>query len=166
MKIALGIIVIIVVLGGYFTSFLIATAPHDPEIWHKDPLVVATSETPNSFRMAQLGSTPERIDAISPVYSEDPFVLAEAFDDFARAQRATVRIAGLPPELFMTYVQRTETLKFPDYISIKFIPLDDGTTTLAVYSRSRYGYADLGANQARVERWVKTLDSFKVAPSN
>ena len=66
----------------------------------------------------------------------------------------------------MTYVQRTEKLKFPDYISVKFINLGDGNTTIAVYSRSRYGYADLGVNQARVEQWVRTLDSFKVETGN
>lgn len=166
MKIYLAAIVIVTVLFGYLVFFLIATATHDPDVWHEDPLTVKSSETPNSFRMAPAGSTSERIDAISPAYTEDAVVLAEAFDEFVRKQRATVRIAGLPPELFMTYVQRTEKLKFPDYISVKFIGLEDGTTSIAVYSRSRYGYADLGMNQARVERWVKTLDTFKATAGN
>ena len=162
MKIYVAIIIAAIVLLGYLSSFLIATAPHDPDVWHVDPLIVATSETPNSFRMAPKASTDERIDSISPVYSEGALVLAQAFDEFVLQQRATVRIAGLPPELFMTYVQRTETLKFPDYISVKFIDFGDGTTTLSIYSRSRYGYADLGVNKERVERWVKTLDPFKI----
>lgn len=164
-KMIAGLLVCLILLG-YLASFLIATAPHDPSVWHKDPLTVVTSDTPNSFRMAPAGSTQERIDAISPIYSEDPFILAEAFDEFALQQRATVKIAGLPPELMMTYVQRTEKLKFPDYISVKFIDMGDGNSTIAVYSRSRYGYADMGVNQARVERWVKTLDSFKVSTGN
>ena len=162
MKTIIGILIVALILLGYLVSFLIATAPHDPEVWHRDPLTVETSETPNSFRLAPVGSTNERIDAIAPIYSEDPFVLAEAFDEFALQQRATLRIAGLPPELMMTYVQRTERLKFPDYISVKFIDMGDGTTSVAIYSRSRYGYADLGTNQARVERWIKTLETFEV----
>jgi len=166
MKTILGVVFVCLLLGGYLISFLIATAPHDPDVWHQDPLNIVTSETPNSFRMAPQGSTSERIDVISPVYSEDPFVLAEAFDEFVLKQRATVRIAGLPPELMMTYVQRTEKLKFPDYISVRFIDMGDGNTSIAVYSRSRYGYADLGVNQARVERWVKTLESFKIESGN
>jgi len=44
--------------------------------------------------------------------------------------------------------------------------MGDGNTSIAVYSRSRYGYADLGVNQARVERWVKTLESFKIESGN
>ncbi len=160
-KIVIGAI-IGCVLVAYLVSFMIATAPHDPEVWHKDPLTIETSDTPNSFRMAPNGSTTERIDAISPIYSESPSILAEAFDEFALNQRATDRIAGLPAELMMTYVQRTEKLKLPDYISVKFLTLDDGTTSVAIYSRSRYGYADMGVNQARVERWIKTLESFEV----
>lgn len=166
MKIFIGVFIVGLILIGYLTTFLIATVPHDPNVWHKDPLTVATSETPNSFRMAPKGSTQERIDVAAPIYSEDPFILAEAFDEFVVKQRATVRIAGLPPELMMTYVQRTEKLKFPDYISVKFLDMGDGTTSIAVYSRSRYGYADLGVNQARIERWVKTLETFEVEPGN
>lgn len=153
-------------LVAYFVSFRIATASHDPEVWHIDPLTVETSETPNSFRMAPAGSTTERVDAVSPIFSEDPLILAEAFDEFALNQRATIRIAGLPAELMVTYVQRTERLKLPDYITVKFFDYGDGTTSVAIYSRSRYGYADLGVNQARVERWIKTLESFEVEPGN
>ena len=162
MKIVVMLVVLAAVLLGYLTLFLIATAPHDPEIWHVDPLVVEVSETPNSFRMAPPGSTDQPIDEASPIYSENALVLAQAFDEFALRQRATVRIAGLPPDLMMTYVQRTEKLKFPDYVSVKFIELEDGNSTIAVYSRSRYGYADQGVNEARVKRWVNTLRSFQV----
>ncbi len=161
MKVLIASVVLGLFLLGYLLLFLVATAPHDPDMWHEDPLVVATSETPNSFRMAPKGSTSERIDAIAPIYSEDPFVLAEAFDEFAMRQRATVRIAGLPPELMMTYVQRSERLKMPDYISVKILDMGDGTTSIAIYSRSRYGYADMGVNKARVERWIKALESFE-----
>lgn len=160
MKVLVVMVILAAVLLGYLAMFLIATAPHDPEEWHVDPLVVPASDTPNDYRLAPEGSTSERIDAFSEVYAARPLVLAQAFDQFALSQRATVRIAGLPPELMMTYVQRTEKLKMPDYLTIKFIDLGDGTSTIAVYSRARYGYGDLGFNKARVERWVKSLDSF------
>lgn len=165
MKIVVALIIAGAVLLGYLALFLISTAPHDPEVWHIDPLVAETSDTPNAFRMAPAGSTPQRIDAIAPVYSEKPLVLAQAFDEFALSQRATVRIAGLPPELMMTYVQRSEKLKMPDYLTIRFIDLGEGKSTIAVYSRARYGYSDMGVNKARVERWVKTLQSFEASPA-
>lgn len=166
MKIAVVSLIIGLVLLGYFVSFLIATAPHDPAVWHDDPLEIVTSDTPNAFRMAPENSTKERIDVIAPIYSEPAVVMAEAFDEFVLRQRATVRIAGLPQEGLVTYVQRSEKLKIPDYISVKFIDLEGGTSTIAIYSRSRYGYADLGVNQARVERWVETLKSFELSGGN
>lgn len=150
-----------VILAGYLGVFMISTAPHDPDVWHLDPLTIPTSETPNSYRMAPEGMTTERIDRVSPIFSENALTIAQAFDEFALRQRATVRIAGFPAEQMMTYVQRTESLKFPDYITIKFINLGENQSTIAVYSRSRYGYADQGVNKARVDRWVKTLETFE-----
>lgn len=159
--------VLVVILGlvgaGYFVIFRIATVSHDPADWHIDPLVAPASPTPNDFRMAPDGATRQRVDAVAPVYSVRPLVLAQAFDDFALSQRATARIAGLPPELMMTYVQRSPKLKIPDYLTVKFIALSDTTSTIAVYSRARFGYGDLGVNEARVRQWVGALDSFLVS---
>lgn len=54
-------------------------------------------------------------------------------------------------------IQRSALLRFPDTITAEFIPLDDGRSTLAVYSRSRYGYSDFGVNKKRIEDWLATL---------
>jgi uncharacterized protein (DUF1499 family) len=55
------------------------------------------------------------------------------------------------------YVQKTALMRFPDTISVRFIALSATTSTIAIYSRSRLGYSDLGVNKARVERWVAAL---------
>jgi uncharacterized protein (DUF1499 family) len=59
---------------------------------------------------------------------------------------------GLPTQ--DRYVQRSERMSFPDTIDVRFIPLTESTSTLAVYSRSQLGYRDFGVNLARVRRWV------------
>jgi len=145
---------------GYLALFLIQTAPHDPEIWHKDPLTEPSSETPNSFRVAPVGTEINRVDQDALIYAASADVIAEALDTFILTQPRAVRVAGYPQELFLTYAQRTKNLKFPDYISIKVIPLGEERSTIAVYSRSRYGYGDMGVNKARVLRWLETLASF------
>lgn len=160
MKYLVPVFLLLAVVGGYLAWFMIVTAAHDPADWHVDPLVVAASDTPNDYRIAMRDMTRERVDTEPPTYSERPLVLAQAFDRFALSQRDTIRIAGLPPELMMTYVQHTETLKMPDYVTIKFIDLGDGRSTVALYSRSRYGYGDMGKNKERAERWIRALDSF------
>ena len=161
MKYVVVAIILAVIVGGYLTMFMIATAAHDPADWHHDPLTIPASETPNDYRIAPPDLTEQKIDRDAPIYSARPLVVAQAFDQFALSQRDTVRIAGLPPELMMTYVQHTETLKMPDYISVKFIDLGNDTSTIAIYSRSRFGYGDLGVNKERVERWIKALSSFE-----
>jgi len=156
--------IIILLIGaailGYLALFLIQTAPHDPEVWHKDPLTEPSSETPNSYRVAPTGTEVERVDQDAFVYAESAEVIAKALDDYIVRQPRTERVAGYPQEQFLTYAQRTKTLKMPDYISIKVIPLGEERSTVAVYSRSRYGYGDLGVNKARVIQWLESLSSF------
>ena len=54
-------------------------------------------------------------------------------------------------------VQRTRWLGFPDMITVEFYDRGRGRSNLAIYSRSRYGWSDLGANRARVEAWLDQL---------
>jgi uncharacterized protein (DUF1499 family) len=43
-------------------------------------------------------------------------------------------------------------------VSILPGPSGDGDgSTIAIYSRSRFGYSDLGVNQRRVEEWMTAL---------
>jgi uncharacterized protein (DUF1499 family) len=52
------------------------------------------------------------------------------------------------------YVQRTRLLRFPDLITVRFVPVDDTHSTVAIYSRSVWGKGDMGVNRARVEEWL------------
>ena len=160
--IALALIVGVVLLG-YAAIYFMSTARHDPKVWHIDPLTAPASSTPNDYRVAPIEMTDQRVDREAPVYTEKPHVLAQAFDNFALNQRGTVRIAGLPAELMMTYVQTSENIGAPDYITIRFIEVGDGQSTVAIYSRSRFGYGDLGVNKRRVESWLKTMEAFEKA---
>ena len=46
---------------------------------------------------------------------------------------------------------------FPNIIDIRVIDIEAARSTLAIYSRSQYGYYDFGANKWRVEMWLKEL---------
>jgi uncharacterized protein (DUF1499 family) len=54
-------------------------------------------------------------------------------------------------------VQTTALMRFPDTITMRTINLGDGTTSIGVFSRSRYGIRDFGVNAARVRDWVQAL---------
>jgi uncharacterized protein (DUF1499 family) len=62
---------------------------------------------------------------------------------------------GLPTQ--DRYVQRSEKMSFPDTIDVRFIPLGEASSTLAVYSRSQIGYSDRGVNLARIRRWTEAV---------
>jgi hypothetical protein len=54
------------------------------------------------------------------------------------------------------YVQRSERLRFPDTIVVRYVARPGGST-VAIYSRSQLGWKDLGVNHSRVERWLRKL---------
>lgn len=57
----------------------------------------------------------------------------------------------------LALVQRTPIMRWPDYVDIAVLDAADGGSTLAVYSRSKFGYRDFGANRKRVEGWLSEL---------
>ena len=153
-------LVFVTIAGLGYLFYTVSSATHDVEVWHVDPVTAPQTLKPHSYRVAPLGLSSEHVDATSPVYSANPTLMAKAFDDFVLSQSKTIRIAGSPEEGWMTYVQRSPSLNIPDYISVKFFDLNGGKSTIAVYSRSRYGYSDQGVNEARVNLWVGTLQSL------
>lgn len=147
-------------IGLAYMFYNVNSVDHDVEVWHVDPLSAPQPIKPHSYRMAPPGLTTEFVDAPSPVFSANPTLMAKAFDDFVLSQSKTIRIAGSPEEGWMTYVQKSARWGFPDYTSVKFIDLNGGKSTIAIFSRSRFGYSDMGVNEARVTSWVSTLNSF------
>ena len=56
----------------------------------------------------------------------------------------------------IVFVQRSAVLGFPDTIRVQAIEIVAGSAVI-VYSRSNYGYWDIGVNRARVARWLDLI---------
>ena len=69
------------------------------------------------------------------------------------------KVFGNIEENLITYVCRSKVFGFPDYISLSFYSLDEERTSLAIFSRSRFGVYDFGKNKNRIVRWVGKLNS-------
>lgn len=115
-------------------------------------------KSPNTYLVAPEGlcraTTP---DQIAPVFAVSPDSLRDAF---LRLMRGLPRVSDGPANmdpLAYDFIETTPLMRFKDDISVRFLPAAGGGATLALYSRSRVGYSDLGANKARVERYLSML---------
>lgn len=148
----------VLTLAAVSVSAGIRLAPDDPAKWHQDPLSVHAPDSPNWYRLtpstADVQAVPER-DATSPVFDVPVAELEAAFDAVATGESRVTVLAGSAAEGFVTYVQRSALMGFPDYVSVRFVEVDTAQSTLAVFSRARYGSGDLGVNEKRVRRWVQ-----------
>ena len=58
----------------------------------------------------------------------------------------------------LSFVASTSLLRFKDDVDIQVLPIESGQgATLAIYSRSRVGYSDLGANLKRIKKLLKDI---------
>ena len=132
---------------------MVRFAAHDPGVWHVDPSQAARSGRPNDALAAPAGTTRGRPDIVLPVMQRPAQELLAALDAVARKEPRVEIVAGDVPTGSLTYVQRSAIVGFPDYISVATVETDAGSG-LILWSRSRYGYSDLGVNRARLERWL------------
>jgi len=153
------VLAILLVIGAFYVRAV--TASHNPADWHIDPLTAQRPASPNTYFVAPQSMVDAQVDKEAPIYAVPAAIMAKAFNDYVLTQPNTLVVDGLAETLWITYVQRTPTLKMPDYITVKFIDLEDGKSTIAIYSRSRFGYGDMGVNKARVDMWLQSLSSFE-----
>lgn len=118
---------------------------------------VQRRSSPNDALAGPAGFCAARTDLTTTVYKIPARELRAAF---ARVLASEPKIAvAHTNNATMTdrYIQRTGRLGFPDTIIVRFLDRPDGQSTLALYSRSRFGESDFGVNRARIERWLTKL---------
>lgn len=93
----------------------------------------------------------------APVFSADADRLEAAMLAFVRHQPRVEQLEGDVVERAYEFVQRSALCRFPDFVSIHVWPLPDGRSTLGMYSRSQFGFSDLGVNRRRVEAWLEGI---------
>ncbi|MEQ8283134.1 MAG: DUF1499 domain-containing protein [Parvibaculum sp.] len=93
----------------------------------------------------------------APEFAVAPAALRARFRDVALAQPRVILAGADDAALTDIYVQRSALLGFPDTVTVQFLAAGTGRSSLAIYSRSRYGYSDLGVNKARIDTWLRKL---------
>ena len=95
----------------------------------------------------------------APVLAMTGRGLFSKLNEIVAAERRWGRVETDAETLRIKFVATTGLMRFKDDVDIEIIPLEAGQATLAIYSRSRVGYSDLGANRKRVNRLIQLVST-------
>jgi hypothetical protein len=120
---------------------------------------LSPKERPSRFLMCPSDYCSRAPNAASPEFDMEWERLRDLWSETVARQRRVKLIAGDGERRKITYIQHSAVLRLPDIVTIEFVELSDGKSSFAIESRSRYGWLDFGANEARVRRWVGLLET-------
>lgn len=132
----------------------------NPDEWHVDPLTAPSTGKQNWSRRVPADAPVERDpkrDRPAPTFDVSAAELGAAFDAVARGDERVEVLAGSVADGHVTYVQRSNFFRFPDYVSVRFVDEPGTGSTLAIYSRARFGQKDFDVNEKRITRWLDQL---------
>jgi hypothetical protein len=121
-----------------------------------DPTEVRPPDRPNNYLVCPPGLCAAPPAAASPEIDRPLVEVERVWLEVVNESPRVEQLAHDPTRHLYLFVQRTPLLGFPDLISVRFLARD-ARSSLAVYSRSVYGYWDLGVNRRRVENWLAGL---------
>lgn len=162
-----GIVVVLLAVAiGVFFAFIrtdemmIGFFPEGPGE-SVDFATVKLKDSPNQYLVCPKDLCNGQQHRVSAVYAMPAEELASVWFEIVevklRVQQMSVDNGDLNQ---VDYVQRTELMQYPDWITVRFIDLEARKSTLAIYSRSVYGYSDRGVNKARIDAWLDELESL------
>ncbi|MEL6861705.1 MAG: DUF1499 domain-containing protein [Pseudomonadota bacterium] len=99
---------------------------------------------PDNFTLAS------EADFAPPVFEMSADDLFGKLSAIVEAERSWSKLETDAGQRKLKFVATTGLLRFKDDVDVEIVPLESGQSTLAIYSRSRVGYSDLGTNRKRV----------------
>jgi len=103
-------------------------------------------------------------DLASPAFPVEVDRLHALWPQALHGERGIVTLLEEPNRRRMVLVQHSAVLGFPDVITVELVPVGPDRSSVALYSRARYGKLDFGVNRKRVERWISRLEQLAAAP--
>lgn len=120
---------------------------------HVDFQSLTRPRSPNTYLLAPAGlcgaATP---DGEAPVFDMPISSLFRAVKGVVSARRDWTSVMIDDEASQISFVPVSRLMRFKDDVSVKVLPVagDAAKSTLAIYSASRVGYSDMGANAKRV----------------
>ena len=122
-----------------------------------DFAVIDRAGRENTYLVCPPGLCGQEPDRESPVFAVPATELRNIWFSMIGNEPRVDWVASDEDILQYDFVQRTRLMRFPDTVTVRFMPLDGNRSTLAIYSRSHYGRKDFGVNRERVEGWLAQL---------
>jgi uncharacterized protein (DUF1499 family) len=120
----------------------------------------ASAGRSNVFAACPSGYCTPRGDLASPIFAMDWQRLRDHWQAMIAAQPRVETITWDEQRRRATYIQRSSLFRFPDIVTVAFVEIGEGRSSLAIDSRSRYGKSDLGVNRERVIAWLAMLQAM------
>jgi uncharacterized protein (DUF1499 family) len=98
--------------------------------------------------------------ALSPIFALPAERLSQLWVQLMAGEPRVVVVADEPQPRRVVVIQHTPMLRFPDIVTVEFVALAADQSSLAIYSRARYGGGDFGTNRRRVLDWLSQLDQL------
>jgi len=109
--------------------------------------------SPNACLAGPPGGNPA-IQIPVPPFRAAPDRAFAALRETGAAAPGTTQTAAWPDRRQIQWVARSKVMNFPDLIAGAIVPQPGGGAGLFLFSRSLFGYSDLGVNRARVAAWL------------
>jgi uncharacterized protein (DUF1499 family) len=122
-----------------------------------DVTQIVRPSSPNTALAAPAGFVPAP-DTITPDYAVPPLRLFRVVEEVAAGEPRTYPAVTYASALQAHWVVRSAVFNFPDLVMAQILPGEAGGSRLVLYSRSVYGYSDLGANRKRVGEWLAAIN--------
>jgi uncharacterized protein (DUF1499 family) len=116
--------------------------------------------SPNQYLVCPEGFCAAEAHVAAPSFSVPVDELQTAWFEVVAAQPSTTIIASDSAERQFDIETLTPLVGYPDTITVRFLELPEGRSTLAIYSRSHYGHSDVGANKKRIDRWLAEVTTL------
>jgi hypothetical protein len=91
---------------------------------------------PNEYLLCPKGTCAAQTDGEAPVFDVRVEQLQVAWDEMLAEQPRLQVLRREVTNVQIDYVQRLRLLRFPYLVTVRFVPIDDTHSTLAIYSRS------------------------------
>lgn len=111
---------------------------------------------PNGFLACPAGYC-RAAGAPSPVFAMPWTRLSDYWAEIIAGEPRIVQAAVEADRRRIVLIQHSLVLRFPDIVTVEFVAVAPDRSSLAIYSRARYGKYDFGTNRKRVERWLAML---------